>query len=333
MTKKIEISHRTIIFAFLLGLGIWFVSQIVDIVIMVFVALILVSALNPFVDKLESLKIPRGLAIVLIYIVLWGVVGALVASIIPGLLDQTSKLIRILPAAINNIDLFTSHQQEISQQLLTRIGTLPENLLKITLGIFGNILDVLTTIVMAFYMLLYHKHISTSLESLFGSPQTEKISQIVYEIERRLGSWVRGELFLMLIIGVLTYIGLVFLGIEIALPLAVLAGILEIVPNIGPIISSIPAIIIALTVHPIIALATAAWYFIVQFLENHLVVPKVMQHAIGVNPLISIIGLMIGFKLAGPVGAILALPIVIIVQTLGLGFFSIKNLEALSEKA
>ena len=136
-----------------------------------------------------------------------------------------------------------------------------------------------------------------------------------------MGSWVRGELTLMLAVGIFTYIGLSILGVEIALPLAILAGILEIVPNIGPIISAVPAVLVALTIHPLTALATASLYFLVQLAENNFLVPKIMQKAVGVNPLISILGLMIGFRLAGPAGAILALPSIIVIHTIGLEYF------------
>lgn len=333
MPRKIEISHRTIIFTIALLLLLWFLSRITDILLMVFVSFILMSALNPLVNRLERFRLPRALAIILIFIIIWGTAGVIVASLIPGLIDQTSKLIRVLPSALNQIEIFALHQQEIGQQLLTRIGSLPENLLKITIGLFSNLLSVLTTLVISFYLLLYYRHLDKYVTALIGKQNSAKVVDVVFQIERRLGSWIRGELVLMFVVGLMTYFGLVLLGIEIALPLAILAGILEIVPNIGPFISSIPAVLVALTLHPFVALATAALYFIVQFLENHLLVPNIMQRAVGVNPLVSIIALMIGFRLAGPAGAILALPLIIIIQTIGIGFFSLHHLENLSEKA
>ena len=129
----------------------------------------------------------------------------------------------------------------------------------------------------------------------------------------------------MSIIGVLIYIGLRLLGIPYALPLAIFAGILEAVPNIGPVISAIPGVVIALTISPVMGLAAAALYFLVQQLENSVVVPKVMQKATGVNPLITILSLAIGFQLAGPLGAILAVPIVIVVHVFATEFLFSKS--------
>lgn len=326
MPKKVEISHRTIIFAALFGLALWFIFQIRGILLMVFVSIILMSALNPAVDILQKMKLPRGVAIFIIYIVLWGAIGSVIAAVIPPLVEQTRKLVFLLPEAVGKVQFFSENQQAITNQLLTRLGAFPENLLKITVGIFSNILTVLTTLVITFYLLLERKDLDKYLALLLGKDKTSKVSQMLNEIERRLGGWVRGELVLMIAVGTLTYVGLTILGVDIALPLALIAGVLEIVPNIGPIISAIPAVLVALIIHPFTALATAALYFLVQILENNLLVPKVMQKAVGVNPLISILGLLMGLETAGPAGAVLAIPLIIVIQAIGLEVIVHKKL-------
>ena len=209
------------------------------------------------------------------------------------------------------MEFFNAHQQEIAQQLLSRVGELPQNLLKLIVGLFGNFLNVLTVLVMSFYILLERNKLDKYISVFSNEPSRSKSLAVAREVENGLGSWVRGELVLMFVVGLLTYIGLIFLGLDIALPLAILAGFLEIVPNVGPVISSIPSVLVALTIHPLTAAATVSWYFLVQFLENNLLVPKIMQKAVGVHPLVSLLGLMIGFRLGGPVGAILALPLII----------------------
>ena len=314
MPRKIEISHKTIIFAVGFVLALWFVWQVKNILLTVFVSLILMTALNPLVDLLEKWRVPRSVAILIAYIILWLLIGLGIAGIIPPLIDQTRHLIVRLPVALSHIELFNSNQQAITQELLSQIGTLPENLLKFTFGIFGNVLALFTTLVITYYLLLERKQ-------LISKYLNARVSKTILEIEKRLGGWVRGELFLMFAVGTLTYAGLLFLGIDIALPLAILAGILEIVPNIGPVISAVPAVLIALTLNPITAIATASLYFLVQIVENNLLVPRIMQAAVGVNPLVSILGLMIGFQLAGPAGAVLAIPLVIVIQTIGLEYY------------
>jgi predicted PurR-regulated permease PerM len=127
----------------------------------------------------------------------------------------------------------------------------------------------------------------------------------------------------------MTYFGLRILGIEFALPLALLAGVLEIIPNIGPILSSIPAIVAGLAFSPLMGLAVAALYFLIQQLENTLIVPKVMEKTAGVNPLVTILSLAIGFKLGGIVGAILAVPVVLLIQVVSSEVFASKRFQKL----
>ena len=120
----------------------------------------------------------------------------------------------------------------------------------------------------------------------------------------------------MLIVGLMSYIGLTFLGVEFAVPLAFIAGLLEIIPNIGPTLSMVPAILVALGTSPILGLAVFALYFVIQQLENNLIVPKIFSKAVGVSPLVVIISLMIGFRVAGATGAILSLPTVLFLEIL-----------------
>lgn len=315
MPRKVEVSHRTIIFATLWILGLWAVYIVRDILLMVLISFILMAALKPLVDKLEKIRIPRTLGILVVYLLLWGVIGLGIASIVPSLVEQTGRLLQLLPAALGKMEIFNTYQQDITQQLLGQIGSLPQNLLHVVTTLFGNVISVFTTLVITFYLLLERQNLDKYLKLLFGEDRLATVVKTVNLIESRLGGWVRGELVLMFSVGAMTYLGLLLLGVDIALPLAILAAILEIIPNIGPTISAVPAVLVALTINPIIAAATVALYFVVQILENNFLVPNVMRRAVGVNPLVSVLGLIIGFKLAGPAGAVLSIPLVIIVQT------------------
>lgn len=326
MPRKIEISHKTIIFIVFLALGLWVVFQIRDILLMVFVSLILTSALNPLIDLLEKLKLPRVLAIVIAYLSLWLILGLIVAGLVPALVIQTRRLILRLPEAIGQIDLIAHYQQEINQQILNRLATLPENILKVSFSIFNNLVGVLTTLAITFYILLERSKLKEHLAVLFGKDNPAKIEKVITQIETSLGWWVRGELVLMLVVGTLTYLGLLVLGIESALPLAIIAGLLEIIPTFGPTISMFPAVLIALTMHPFKALAVVALYYLVQLFENNILVPNVMRKAAGVNPLMTVLGLMIGLKLAGPIGAVLAIPVIIIGRELTSEILGLKKL-------
>jgi len=135
-------------------------------------------------------------------------------------------------------------------------------------------------------------------------------------LEGRLGGWARGQLGLMLVIAFANYIGLSLLGIPYALPLSILAGLLEIIPYIGPIIAAIPAVVIGFGTSPILGMAVAAMAFLIQQLENYVFVPKIMQKSAGVNPIITLLALAIGFRLAGVIGLLISVPFYIIFQVL-----------------
>lgn len=125
-------------------------------------------------------------------------------------------------------------------------------------------------------------------------------------------------------IGFFTWIALSLVGLNYALPLALLAGFLEIVPTIGPILAAIPAVIVALTISPTMGLVVTGIYIVIQLLENNIIVPKIMQHAVGLNPVVIIIAILVGAELLGITGALLSLPFVSFVTVI---FNSLQNGE------
>lgn len=326
MPRTIELSHRTVIFTVLfLGL-VWFLVQIAPIIVGLFIAILLMAALNPSVEKLVHARVPRPLAILIVYLLLIAVVVLGLVWIIPPFVDQTTKLVNRLPFLVEQLGGWFESlglagvDKSLLESQISQIGTIPINLVRFTISLLSNVIAVFSVLIITFYLLVERRNLDKYLIVLFGDGGEKKTKIFVDQLETRLGGWVRGELILMFIIGLLTYTGLRLLGIPFALPLAIIAGILEIVPNIGPVISAIPAVIVALTLSPVMALATAALYFLIQQLENSIVVPKVMQKAAGVNPLITILSLAIGFHLAGPLGAILAVPVVIVIHVLATEF-------------
>ena len=202
------------------------------------------------------------------------------------------------------------------RQLLNQIGIIPAQALKIGISIFSNVLGVLTVLILAFYLLLTRDKLDEALGFFFGDDRRKEAIKLVDVLEQKLGGWARGELALMVLVGVSTYFGLILLGIPFALPLALLAGLLEIVPYVGPIISAIPSVIIGLGISPIIGLATAALYFLIQQVENYVFVPKVMEKSVGVSPIITLLALAVGFRLAGVVGIVMSVPVVISIQVI-----------------
>lgn len=309
--SKIEISHRTIIFTLLLIVGAWFVAQVYEVLLLLFVAFVIMSALSPWVTRLEMLKIPRVVGILFLYLIIFGVFGVTIGSSFPSLVVQTVHLVQELPAVLDRLVPTLNLDVNVFSQQLAPIG---ENIVRLTVNIFSNVLTIISILVVSFYLLLERNNLERLLKGNFHSKLADELIALVGRIETRLGAWVMGQLFLMMLIGVLVYIGLVFLQVDYALPLAIIAGILEFVPVAGPIISAVPAVIVGLSASPILALSVVALFFLVQQLENQLIVPLVMRRSVGVSPLVTILTLMVGSKLAGLVGVLLGLPIFVVCE-------------------
>lgn len=313
---RVEISYKTIIFSAAFLLGLWLIYYIRDVIILVFLSIIFLSALLKPVNWINARGIPRVLSIVAVYLILIAVLSFTLGTVIPPFVAQTQDFAAKLPQIISDAgdspflsNFSTERLARILEGQVDRIGS---NVFAITSAIFSSVFLILTLFVLTFYLLLEWKSFIKLLASPFSGKQEKKIVSVLNKVENGLGQWVRGQLALSVIVGVLTFIGLTLLGIPYALPLSIIAGILEIIPIIGPIVSSIPAILIAITVTPVLGFAVAALFFIIQQLENHLLVPMIMSRVIGVQPPVVIIALLIGARLAGISGAFLAVPLIVV---------------------
>ena len=181
---------------------------------------------------------------------------------------------------------------------------------------FSNVIFVTSTLFFGFYFLLEKNLIQRLLGNFFDDIKLNKISLISERAQKRMAGWFWGEIILMIIVGLLTYVGLSLMGMKYALALAVLSGLLEVIPNLGPITATIPAFFIGLSQSYVSGLSMIALYLAIQELENHLIVPIVMKKAVGIHPIITLIALIIGGKLAGFMGVILAIPTTIFLETI-----------------
>lgn len=315
---RAEISYKTILFTAALIGTIWLVFLIKEIIILVLLSIILISALIRPADWLTSKGIPRTISAVIVYFLMILLLFLGLGIIVPPLVEQTTDLVSNLPSIISSINEFLIFNQvpvvDISREIASQINQIAGNIISISSVIFSSVFNVITLFVLSFYLLVEWKTFVKLASSPFSGSREKKVSNLIIKIEKGLGAWVRGQLTLSIIVGLVTYIGLTILSIPYALPLALVAGIFEIIPLVGPIISAIPAILVGLTISPAIALAAMALFIIVQQLENNLIVPMVMSKVVGLQPPVVIIALLIGAKLNGIGGAFLAIPVLIIAK-------------------
>jgi len=273
------------------------------------------TAINPIVTLGRRKKIPVLLIMLVVYLGVIALFSFVVASLVPAVINESKSLVQNMPNYIGALE------HSLSIKLDSGLGnsylaSIPSNILKLAAGAFSNILNILAVFFIAYYLTLERTSLHLYLVKLFADGNSERRAEaLILAIEKKVGGWVRGELFLMGIIGLLTYIGLVLLRIPYALPLAVLAGLMEAVPNIGPVVSAIPAILIGLTVSPITGLGVTILGVLIQQLENNLIVPRVMQAATGTKPLITILVLLVGYTLGGIAGAVLSMPLFLTITT------------------
>jgi predicted PurR-regulated permease PerM len=316
MPRKIEVSHKTIIFAvlFLLSLGLVFILR--DLILELFVALLLMTILGPMVETLSKHKVPRVVSVLVTYVLVVGIFAGVISLIVPTVIDQTTSFINALPGYLSNVGVTRYFSSDVINAFVNNAGSAPGAIFQFTFSVVNNVIAILTVLVFAFYMLVSRGKLEDQLGIFFGEEKKKELGDIIDALEKKLGGWARGELILMFSIGVATYIGLRLIGIPFALPLAILGGIFEIVPFLGPIISAVPSVLIGFGISPLTGLGVAALTFLIHQLEGYVLVPKVMEKSAGVSPLVTLISLAVGARLAGVVGAIISVPVVITLQIL-----------------
>ena len=314
MPQKIEISSKTIIFTVLFLLSLSVIWQIRELIFSLFIAFIIAGALKPAVDYLEKRKIPRTIASFLVYFIFVFLIIGAFNIIIPPLVQEIIHLFKNLPHIIKST--FPSAPINFATSFFTQnLPGIANQAVDIIRGIFSNIVFVTSTLFFGFYFILDNHLIKKLLGGFFEDSEVNRIEYIINKGQKRMASWFWGEVILMLVIGTMTYIGLSIIGVKYVLALSVLAGLLEVIPTLGPITSAVPSFLIGFSSSPVLGVSTIFLNFIIQQLENNLVVPFVMKKVIGLHPIVTLIALIIGGKLAGILGVILSVPTTIFIET------------------
>ena len=311
----------------LLIVGIAFFAYLLkDILLVVFIAYIIVAALSPVVDFLKRRGIPKTVAVLITFFTTVLLFLLLIAPLVPFFVSQILQLSKSFPVYLQQAASTIGLQLDVKDfgQIFTP-QQLGSNAFALAGGVFGGFFTVVTTIAISFYLLLYYDAAKENVANLFPKSYRDKSIAIIDQVNSKLGAWLQGQFLLSLSIGLITFGILTDLQMPFALPLAVLAGLFEIVPTVGPIIASVPAIIVAFTISPNMALIIIATYIVIQLLENHLLVPRIMQRAVGLNPVVVIIGVIVGERLLSIPGALLSVPFISLVVLIS------KNVESLLE--
>lgn len=319
----IDISTITLLKILFIILGVILLFFIKGIILIVFVALILASAFDPWVDWLQKHKIPRGLGIVLIYLAMIAVLATVIYLIIPPIAIEVNQLSKDFPAYWEKINagLKTitdfSNTHGLDQTIGGYLNNLQQSLSANAAGnvfdtlysFFGGIVSFIVILMITFYMTVDEQGLKRMLRSVVPIKHQPYFTHLINRMQEKIGYWLRGQLILSLIIFVISYLVLLILGVKYALVLALFAGITELIPFLGPIIGAVPAAFIAFIQSPTIAIVVIIAYLIIHQLENNILVPKVMERVVGLNPIVTLVAMLIGFEIAGILGVILAVPV------------------------
>ena len=324
----ITISTKTILKIVVTVLLLWLLYIIRDIVLLFFVAVILASLIEPWAAWWEHRKVPRSLSILAIYVVLVGIAAAVVVLLLPPIVREGQGLVKNLntyweatAGSIGDLQHFSTDFNILERAkglLLPSSGAVGKTLggiIATVSGVFGGVFSLLLVLVLAFYLVVEEESAGRWVRALAPDHYQPFLTRLFKKMQRKLGSWLRAQLVLSLIVGVFTYVGLTILGVEYALVLALIAAVLELVPYVGPVLSAVPALFLAFTQTGswTLPLAVLALFVVIQQLENDLLVPRVMQKAVGLNPVVSIMAILIGARIAGIIGALLAIPVATVI--------------------
>lgn len=299
--------------------------SILDVIAFLLLAFVFASALRPGVNFLEKKKIPRFLGGIVVFLIFLSFFFSIFLFALPPLISDVQNFISTLPEYWQNfLDWlpkfeewkagapFEGSIEEAINKSIQGVSQATAGFLGFVYGFFGQTLNFLFVLIVAFYLAIEKKTAEKFSEFFFENNKKlkAKISKCWEIAEDKAGSWLQGYVVLSFVVGALVYIGLSFLGVKNSLVLAVLAGLLEIIPFLGPVLAGIIGTLFAFLQG---GLSMGLWavfiFFIVQQLENYLIVPLVMKNKVDLNPLLTIVVLFIGGRIFGVIGMILAVPI------------------------
>ncbi|MFA6918926.1 MAG: AI-2E family transporter [Patescibacteria group bacterium] len=319
---NINISSGTLFKILFLIIAIVFLFFIRDIVLLVFVALILSAAINPWVNWLQKFKIPRALSILFIYCILFLILGGAIYLIIPPIATEMNGFIQDFPnywgKATGELNAFRDYfnAQGLGDNISNALNSLQTNLSQFAGGLFGQlfsflggIFSIFMLLVLTFYFSADDQFFKRSVRVFIPIKYQPYSTQLINRMQEKIGLWLRGQLILCLIIFTMSWLGLTLLGVKYALVLAVFAGVTEFIPYLGPFLGAIPAVFVGFTQAPYLGLLVIALYIIIQQAENLFLVPMVMKKAVGLNPVVVIISMLIGGTMAGMLGILIAIPV------------------------
>lgn len=333
MNLKIEISWASLWKVLAMSAAALLAYRLREVVVAILLSIFISTALSGAVSKLEKFKIPRILGTIMVFVASLSVVAFLTYTVLPIAIIELNSLLTSFNGATSKI-LGTETASSISQLVSPDLGNLAQILLSgkapllDVIGIFlGGATYFFTILVLSFYLTVSHNGVRDFIRAILPRSIESGVISIYERTTRKIGKWFNAQLVLCSIVGLVVGSILWIMGVKYALVLGLLAGVFELVPVIGPIFSGAIAVVIASADSTSLGIYTLILFLVVQQIESNVLVPLVMRKAIEIHPVIILISLLGGIKLAGLSGMLLAIPVAVVAVELIENWSAMKSVK------
>jgi putative heme transporter len=298
----------------ILGLGFLAIFNMIATPLAIIVlAVAIATALAPIVGWLER-RMPRMLAAILVYIVLFLIIIGIGFLIVPTLIEQGRAFISAAPSYLEAIENWLDNitfvdLDALSGTLFDQLGAISTTLLTVPLNIASAVFEGLVILFIALYWVILIPQMKGFFLSLFPIDRRNRVENVMHRIGESMGGYIRGTAIDGLIVAILTYIGLTIIGVQYSLVLGIIAGMMEIIPVVGPFVAGFLIVATALAQDPGLALAALIFVLILQQVESNILVPNIMKSQTEISPLLVLIAVLIGSTIGGLMGALVAIPL------------------------
>ena len=313
---------KVVLVAALVVAGLFLLFQIRSVIGTVFIAVFIAVALGPAVDFFERHGWKRWLAILSAYLSLLLAVFVIGLLVVPPIVDETNQFVADVPSYIDDLRenetirdydekyQITQKLEESARELPNRLDDALGALQSVTVGVFSTLVQLVTILVIAFFLLLDGKRIVDWIFRELGPARGPRYRRIAEDVYGSVGGYVVGNLLISLIAGTTTFLVLTVLGVPFAVPLAVLMAAFDLIPLVGATIAGlIIGVVAAVDNFPGDLIAWAIFLLLYQQVENNVIQPQVYKRTVQLHPLVVIVGVLIGASLAGVLGALVAIPV------------------------
>ncbi|MBD1854451.1 MULTISPECIES: AI-2E family transporter [Leptolyngbya] len=312
-----------------LAISLYVLWEMRQVLLLVYAAVVFATALNSFVNTLQRFKIKRGGAVLIAIVTLLTAAIFFVALIVPPFIAQFQQLVEIVPRGLDRVQIWAQQMQntlpggmaqyipdveDLIRQGQPLVARLLSNFFSFFSNTFNVLLNILLILILTVMLLIDPQSYRRGFIALFPSFYRRRADQILAMCEVSLVNWVIGIMINMIVIGLVSGIALLILGVPLVLANALLAGLLEAIPNVGPVLSVIPPMAVALLDAPWKAVAVLVLYIVIQQLEQYLLVPFVMSRQVAILPAVTLMSQVVFTVFFGFLGLFLAIPLVIVGQ-------------------